>query len=497
MVKISNYAYVLKTLIGITNVKMMNVAKNVDYDISYISKWCNGNNLPPKKNICSINKRLAELFAREIVVHNTYSLVSRELNLINLGEQQNNEEMIVNEIYKVLMSSYEISEGNLPSKKSWQEKTSTVITGRKKIVEYLSKTVREIVENSNSDVNLICTLDIDRILQIYGADHLRPYHLRNNIRIFASLGLNINPLKTNYEGALNRIYSLLNSELNCEFTIFNNSKVEKYNVLVIQDKIAFLFSVDYNGDLDMAIEVRDKIAVNEIYFQTSSKLKDTDVILRPTDNLSVERGGFRTKFYTAPEFEFFSVYGFEFFLPEDIVDSLSKEAVAQSGNENMATVVKKLQITWEERFINAEINFILPKSAVMRYVEKGVMYYMDVHYQATVEQRRQHIRQIIEYMKKNRKINLYILEDDYFLEEFFQISVYFNHKMLFIKKNGHLIKNGASRYYVLANEKYIQYINAYLQNLRNKSSLVKYTVEEVEEIVNKNEKMILRMLDLN
>ncbi|WMI82625.1 hypothetical protein [Anaerotignum sp. MB30-C6] len=495
MMKISNYAYVLKTLIGIANVKMMNVAKNVDYDISYISKWCNDNNLPPKKNICGINKRLAELFASEIVSHKTYSIVSRELNLINIDDQQNKEELIENEIYKVLMSSYEISEST--SKKNWQEKTSTVITGRKRIVEYLSKTIRAIIENSNSDINLICTLDIDRLLQIYGAVYLRPYHLKNNIRIFANLGLNINLLKTNYEGALNRIYSLLNSKLECEFTLFNNSKVEKYNVLVIQDKIAFLFSVDYNGDIDMAIEIKDKVAVNEIYFQANSKLKATNIILRPTDNSSMEHGGFRTKFYTAPEFEFFSVYGFEFFLPKDIVDSLSREAVAQSGNKNMAAVVKKLQIAWEERFINAEINFTVPKSAVMRYVEKGVMYYMDVHYQATVEQRRQHVRQFIEHMKKNRKINLFILEDDYFLEEFFQISIYFNHKMLFLKKNSHSIKNGASRYYVLANEKYIQYVKEYFRNSLSKNSLVKYKVEEIEHIVNKNEKMILRMLDLN
>ena len=122
---------------------------------------------------------------------------------------------------------------------------------------------------------------------------------------------------------------------------------------------------------------------------------------------------------------------------------------------------------------------------------------MDVHYQNNVEQRKEHVRQIIEYMKKNEKINFFVFEDDYFLDEFFQISVYFNHKMLFLKKNSHSIKNGASSLYVLANEKYIEYVKAYFRNSLSKNYLVKYTVEVIEHVVNKNEKMILRMLDLS
>lgn len=494
MFNIGNYAYTLKTLISITNIKMIYVAKAVDYDISYISKWCNNNNLPQKKNISIINRKLAQLFTNEIVANKSFPIVCREFNLINIDDQQDNKEIIQEEIYQILMLAFEISESRFPLKKNHKEETSTVLIGRKRILEYLSETIRTIAEKSAEDIELICTIDIDRILQVYGENHLSPYNLKN-IRMFANLGIDTNAFKKDCNGVLNRIYRLLNAKLECEITLFDNLLVKKYNILAIKDKIAFLFSVDQDGDMDIATEIRDIDTVNEIYNQASSKLRITDIILRPAENLSLEQGGFRTKFYTAPEFEFFSVYGFEFFLPDDVVESLSHEAVLQGGS---ATAVKKLQITWEERFINAEINFLLPKSAVMRYIEKGVMYYTDFHYQTSVEQRRRHVRQIIEHMKKNKKISFYVLDDDYhYPENFFQISVYFNHNKMFLKKNMHSVSNNASRFYVLADERYTEYIKSYFKGMLNKNNCMKYPVEEMEQIVNENEKMMLRMLDLN
>ncbi len=124
-------------------------------------------------------------------------------------------------------------------------------------------------------------------------------------------------------------------------------------------------------------------------------------------------------------------------MPTDIVEDIGREAVKQSGDDEMESVVKRLQITWEERFVNGEINFFIPKSTVMRYIEKGSMFYMDTHFFTSRKQRRSHVRQIVDNMKKNRKIKIALIDDDYFYypEDFFQLSVYFNHNKLFLKKN--------------------------------------------------------------
>lgn len=493
----SNYACTLKNLIALTNMKMMYIAKAVDYDISYISKWCNNNNLPPKKNVSIINRRLATLFANEVATQNAFSRLCREFNLHINGEELKERKITEDYIYKILTEAFEISERNLPLRDSRKQEITTVLIGKSKILEFIGETVRAIIEESDQDIELICTMDINKILQAYGSDKIQVYNL-DNIRVFASLGLDMKGVAKDLDDSITRIYNLLNIKLECEITLFDNHRVEKYNVLAIKDRIAFVFSVDQDGIMDIATQIVDKDAVNEIYRQADAKLRVTDIIMKPEDALSLEQGGYRTKFYTATGFDFFSAYGFEFLLPADIVEDIALEAVDQSGDEEMAAVVKRLQITWEERFVNGAINFIMPKSTVMRYIEKGAMFYMDTHFTTSVEQRRCHVRQIVEHMKRNRNISISVMDDDYFYypEDYFQISAYFNKNKLFLKKNGLVIKNGSSKFYVLTNEKMIRYMGTYFQNMLEKPCCTTYTAEEVEEIINKNEKMILRMLDL-
>lgn len=61
------YRQVFKILTDMTNTKLSTIAYDLDYDISYISKWNSGKKLPSSKNIYTINRKLASLFARALV----------------------------------------------------------------------------------------------------------------------------------------------------------------------------------------------------------------------------------------------------------------------------------------------------------------------------------------------------------------------------------------------------------------------------------------------
>ena len=61
------YRQVFKILTDMTNTKLSTIAYVLDYDISYISKWNSGKKLPSSKNIYTINRKLAPLFARALV----------------------------------------------------------------------------------------------------------------------------------------------------------------------------------------------------------------------------------------------------------------------------------------------------------------------------------------------------------------------------------------------------------------------------------------------
>lgn len=62
-----HYRQVFKILLDMTNTKLSGVAYALDYDISYISKWNSGKKLPSSKNIYTINRKLAPLFAKALI----------------------------------------------------------------------------------------------------------------------------------------------------------------------------------------------------------------------------------------------------------------------------------------------------------------------------------------------------------------------------------------------------------------------------------------------
>ncbi len=64
----------------------------------------------------------------------------------------------------------------------------------------------------------------------------------------------------------------------------------------------------------------------------------------------------------------------------------------QGFDESMAQLVAHLGITWEEIFEKGEIDFYLLKTNLLRYITDGTIYFADVVYHMSVEERKEHIR---------------------------------------------------------------------------------------------------------
>lgn len=60
------YGKILKQLLSFTETKAAVLANDLDYNLSYISKWCNDVKLPSHKNITVINERASFLFTDTI-----------------------------------------------------------------------------------------------------------------------------------------------------------------------------------------------------------------------------------------------------------------------------------------------------------------------------------------------------------------------------------------------------------------------------------------------
>ena len=89
----SNYAQLLKHMLNFLDIKFIVLANTLGYDISYISKWCNGTKIPSLKSVSTIHKQMSTLFANEVVTNKKASLFFVEFNLDYSEEKDNIQEI--------------------------------------------------------------------------------------------------------------------------------------------------------------------------------------------------------------------------------------------------------------------------------------------------------------------------------------------------------------------------------------------------------------------
>lgn len=493
-----NYASTLKELLCFSDTKFVVLSKAVGYDISYISKWCKNIKIPTNKNIGIINERASEIFSEEIIKQNKIQefykafQISQQIDL----EDSSDKDKLKSSIYDLLEAAYKKSEKDLSEKVEEKQEGSKIIVGKNDAAAFIRQLISTTLENSTTDIELICTMDICKTAANMNIDLIQEFKFKD-IKVNAKVGFNMNEFEENPNFYLGKIYSILNKRWNVEFDFYDNKDMDKLNIIAIKDKFAITCSLDCDGLIEVATIITDEKIVNTIYDKAISKFRIGDILIRSTDVSSLEKGGYRTEFYSNDEFQFLSTRGFEFLLPSEVISDIVETAYAQGFGEDTAFLIRKLQITWEEMFEKRKINFIILKSALMKYIEEGEIFYTNIIYNLSVEQRKNHALKIVECMKKNSNIKIIILDDELlnYDSDFFRISAYANNKKVFLKKNLKNKLEDLPLFYTIINEKLVKYINQYLISIKDKDFCTEYDAEAVEHILEKYGAMYLRMIE--
>ena len=72
----------------------------------------------------------------------------------------------------------------------------------------------------------------------------------------------------------------------------------------------------------------------------------------------------------------------------------------------------KMQITWEEVFEKSTMDFFIPKSSLLKYIEDGESVFLDVRYRMRPSERKLHMQKVLAMTEKNPNIRFYVLDDD-------------------------------------------------------------------------------------
>lgn len=460
------YRQVFKILTDMTNTKLSTLAYALDYDISYISKWNSGKKLPSSKNIYTINRKLAPLFARALIEEDKTKDFLLNFDIKNLEilkkDQEKGLEFL---IYKLLNESYAYTNFDAveerPQGTNFIFKTSSVESDLKEILEKL------ILENI--DLDIWATFDITSPYADILIQSLKKVakDVEVNLHLLCKKDdiEKIDLLKIITDNSSINLEFYERSYTHCDFILI---KDEMYIIIAEREDYSTLTS---GRELDTLFEISSFM---DHFFDGLNK------IIVTASPQEMAETNYRKYFYSDNEFLFLSNYGFEFLLPNYIIDRI--EASLDQDQEINKKEIAGIKLLWEELFVDAKINFLTTRTSLLNYLETGNILYCSTRAKLSPKEIEDHLKNIIEIMKNNENINFYIINDNRYLKSMGldKFNFFINENNMFFKKiEGDKLSTKTS---IVTDIKIHNKIQAVLKDIMNSSYSKKYSVVELESL---------------
>lgn len=235
------YHELLTKFISLSELKVKDIASELNYDNSYVSKWINGKNIPSLKSYCEINLKLSYLFAPAIFMNDNAEKVyvlSEKKVPVTLSTLRYT-------IHGLLQDAYFKSAGDF-NINGLQLKEREVFIGQDEILENLQRITSQVFANLTEPLHVITSSDY--IFTLTFGNHMRYIcYTTRSIPVKYTIIVNtasIQNLLTSFTAFLNLTLQFGYYKLEVFFT---DDKLESHTTLFGDDAILF-FELDINRE---------------------------------------------------------------------------------------------------------------------------------------------------------------------------------------------------------------------------------------------------------
>ena len=277
-----------------------------------------------------------------------------------------------------------------------------------------------------------------------------------------------------------------NSRINME--LYEDPGLD-YNFILVRDTAYFILREEaafsfltYGEELDTLFEITSFIMG---LFKGLNKI----IVFSQPEELA--KSSYRKYFYSDSDFLFLSNYGFEFLLPNQIIDRIIQKI--DDEKDFKKAEAENIKLLWEELFADAEINFLTTRTGLLKYFETGEIYYCSIRAKLSIEEIEAHLNNIISVMKKNKNINFYIIKDNRTLQAMGldKFNFFINENNMFFKKiddDGRLTSTS-----LVTDSKIHHKIHDRLEEIMESSYSQKYEVDDLEKLFHKYAQVFKKM----
>lgn len=485
----------IEKLIQFSGQKNYSLAKELGYDVSYISKWISGTMLPASKNIKNICEKTAKFVVDNATeIHKCEILAYYKLDI----NKYSSDESIIQYIQDMLNESYLFSSQKKANKnyikvgKENAEQCNSLLYIKPRLLKkHLDEDIMDLTKKEiKNDVILLADLfslgkdDKLHIAGIRSGSTIKTEMKNVRIRFLISFDENADDIIFNTILLMNmiKIYSNIN------FT-FYSCKHAQYSLTSVIKENSFTYTVYTDTKQCLFTNVsQDKKVVQDIYESLEEMIETRSRITFLEKNpreIILEKN--YIEYMIGRDLRWLIGNMSELFMPSDLFLEIGKIVFGES--KEIVDELKNIDAILQNAIYKSDIQILMYENAIRQYISNGILSFFNTTITLSLEQRQRHIEYMEKILKENEDIDIKLINgnlvDDFKNKE---------NPTAYLSRNINIIKGNF--------DEYSEYENKYLIIRDNRlDNIFKRFFKEVWESERYNiskfkEEAIIRISDL-
>lgn len=485
----------IEKLIQFSGQKNYSLAKELGYDVSYISKWISGTMLPASKNIKNICEKTAKFVVDNATeIHKCEILAYYKLDI----NKYSSDESIIQYIQDMLNESYLFSSQKKANKnyikvgKENTEQCNSLLYIKPRLLKkHLDEDIMDLTKKEiKNDVILLADLfslgkdDKLHIAGIRSGSTIKTEMKNVRIRFLISFDENADDIIFNTILLMNmiKIYSNIN------FT-FYSCKHAQYSLTSVIKENSFTYTVYTDTKQCLFTNVsQDPKVVQDIYESLEEMIETRSRITFLEKNpreIILEKN--YIEYMIGRDLRWLIGNMSELFMPSDLFLEIGKIVFGES--KEIVDELKNIDAILQNAIYKSDIQILMYENAIRQYISNGILSFFNTTITLSLEQRQRHIEYMEKILKENEDIDIKLINgnlvDDFKNKE---------NPTAYLSRNINIIKGNF--------DEYSEYENKYLIIRDNRlDNIFKRFFKEVWESERYNiskfkEEAIIRISDL-
>lgn len=485
----------IEKLIQFSGQKNYSLAKELGYDVSYISKWISGTMLPASKNIKNICEKTAKFVVDNATeIHKCEILAYYKLDI----NKYSSDESIIQYIQDMLNESYLFSSQKKANKnyikvgKENAEQCNSLLYIKPRLLKkHLDEDIMDLTKKEiKNDVILLADLfslgkdDKLHIAGIRSGSTIKTEMKNVRIRFLISFDENADDIIFNTILLMNmiKIYSNIN------FT-FYSCKHAQYSLTSVIKENSFTYTVYTDTKQCLFTNVsQDPKVVQDIYESLEEMIETRSRITFLEKNpreIILEKN--YIEYMIGRDLRWLIGNMSELFMPSDLFLEIGKIVFGES--KEIVDELKNIDAILQNAIYKSNIQILMYENAIRQYISNGRLSFFNTTITLSLEQRQRHIEYMEKILKENEDIDIKLINgnlvDDFKNKE---------NPTAYLSRNINIIKGNF--------DEYSEYENKYLIIRDNRlDNIFKRFFKEVWESERYNiskfkEEAIIRISDL-